>query len=95
MCRSVDETRRGFLKRLARAAAFVPPALVTLKASRAEAQGQPAHAGRPTPKKQTEGQFQADPSLRSDEESQPWDPGRGAGTPPWARPPPTAAGGGT
>lgn len=94
MSRSVDETRREFLKSLARAAAFVPPALVTLKASRAEAQ-QPAHAGRPTPKKQTEGQFQAAPSLRSDEQSQPWDPGRGAGTPPWARPPPTSAGGGT
>lgn len=35
-----DHTRREFLIRLAKASAFVPPALVTLRVSRAYGQGQ-------------------------------------------------------
>jgi len=115
MPRSTDETRREFLKRLARTAAFVPPALVTLSASRAAAQkGQSAGkaagqvsstaqqaasqqataVGGTTPAAQTQGRFQVDPGLQSGQQSQPWNPGRAAGTPPWAKPPPTSAGGG-
>lgn len=115
MSRSVDETRREFLKRLARSAAFVPPALLTLSASRAGAQSKGQSAGKAaaqaaapaqqtsapaataiggtTPSAQTQGRFQLDPSLQGKSEDQPWDPGRAAGTPPWAKPPPTSAGG--
>lgn len=113
MSRSVDETRREFLKRLARAAAFVPPALVTLRPSEAGAQkskaagqaaGQAAQqaqqsatqqataVGGTTPAAQTQGNFRMNPSVQGQQQNQPWDPGRSAGTPPWAKPPPTAGG---
>ncbi len=107
MSRSVDETRREFLRRLARAAAFVPPALVTLRPSEAGAQKgagkqaqqvqqsaaqQAAAVGGTTPAAQTQGNFRINPGVQDQQQNQPWDPGRSAGTPPWAKPPPTAGG---
>lgn len=93
MSRSVDETRRDFLKRLARAAAFVPPALVTLRPSEARAQKKAGGSGvTPPGQSQTQGSFRLDPSQGNQQDPQPWNPGRSAGTPPWAEPPPTAGG---
>lgn len=45
MSRSVDETRREFLLRLAKGAAFVPPALLTLDVTRAFGQKGPTTTG--------------------------------------------------
>lgn len=91
MSQSVDETRREFLLDLARASAFVPPAVLTLGVGRALGQ-RPAHAGRPTPTASLESPDDFDDVQRLPGEQQPWDAGRAGGAPPWSRPPPTQGG---
>jgi hypothetical protein len=100
MSRSVDETRRDFLVRLARTALFVAPAVVSLDAAPLAAQGggkgkatttstvgslTPTSAGAlQAPSQQ---QIQTDPSGST----LPWAPGSGE-TAPWTVPPPTSTG---
>jgi hypothetical protein len=101
MSRSVEETRRDFLVRLARTAAFVAPAVLTLdaaplaaqgggggKAGKAAATSSSSVVGSLTPTS-----LQApllETQLQSDE-TVPWDPASGE-TAPWTVPPPTSTG---
>lgn len=103
MTRSLDETRRDFLVRLAKGAAFVPPALFTVDVSRVAAQGGGGGKGgktatttssvvgtlTPTAPAAVQQQLQID--MQSTQ-SVPWDPGS-AESPPWSAPPPTSTGG--
>lgn len=102
MSTPVDETRRDFLLRLARAGAFVPPALLTLEVGSALGQGKGSGATTAPGQQQfgglspaariespiTSDQIRADPA----EPARPWDPGQATGSPPWSQPPPTQGG---
>lgn len=100
MTRSLDETRREFLLRLARGAAFVPPTLLTLSVSRALGAQKGTGGGKPNAAAPTSaattGVSTAAPvrafQVQPQEPGAPWDPGRPAGAPPWSKPPPTQAG---
>jgi len=100
MSRSVEETRRDFLVRLARTAAFVAPAMLTLDAAPLAAQGSSTSAGQATVvgsltptsdgalmAPSQEQQLQTDPSGST----LPWAPESGE-TAPWTVPPPTSTG---
>jgi hypothetical protein len=103
MSRSVEETRRDFLVRLARTALFVAPAVVSLDASPLAAQGgttggkgkatTTSTVGSLTPTSSgalqapSQQQMQTDPSGST----LPWAPESGE-TAPWTVPPPTSTG---
>lgn len=103
MPRSIDETRRDFLLRLAKTAAFVPPAMASFDVRPAEGQGGPVAGvggGPPTtgslsPTAQTmpDADFRLNPDARTEPSSTaPWTPSRPSQPPPWSRPPPTQTG---
>lgn len=105
MSRSVDETRRTFLKRLAKTVAFVPPVMATLDVSQGGGQGPPGGGGGSaggtgggaqtfgglTPTASTL-QGTGDFQIRDQEGALPWNPGASGGEPPWSKPPPTQTG---
>lgn len=98
MSRSIDETRREFLVRLAHTAGFVAPVVLSLDAAPVAAQsdtiagqgkavGQSSVVGSLTPTSNAPSSqqlLQSDPSV-------PWDPGSGE-VAPWSVPPPTSTG---
>jgi hypothetical protein len=97
MSRSLEETRRDFLVRLARTAGFVAPVVLSLDAAPLAAQGggagqgggkgagQATVVGSLTPTSQsTQQQLESDPTV-------PWDPTSGQAAP-WSVPPPTSTG---
>ena len=95
MSRSLDETRRDFLVRLARTAGFVAPVVLSLDAAPLAAQGSGKGKNAttttstvgsltPTSLMATQQQIQSDPTV-------PWDPTTGQAAP-WSVPPPTSTG---
>lgn len=102
MPRSIDETRRDFLRRLAKTAAFVPPAMATFDVRPGSAQGkgttqaqsvsQSATVGElsPTAQVQPGADFRLDPNAQAS--PAPWTRSRPGEAPPWSRPPPTQTG---
>ena len=106
MSRSVEETRRDFLVRLARTAAFVAPAMLTLDAAPLAAQGSSTSAGQGKATGQatvvgsltptSDGALMApsqEQQLQTDPSGStlPWAPESGE-TAPWTVPPPTSTG---
>ena len=97
MSRSLDETRRDFLLRLARTAAFVAPVVATLDAAPVAAQGKASKTSAatssvvgsltPTSSQAVEQQLR----IQSPDETVPWAPGSGDAAP-WTVPPPTSTG---
>lgn len=88
MPRSTDETRREFLLKLARTAAFVPPAMASVSVAEAAAQGQGGGPGGGGPP----GQLSGGPNQQSIEtfqlQEEPVSSPSGTRQAPWSRPPP-------
>lgn len=102
---SVEQTRRDFLLRLAKTAAFVPPAIASFDVRPAAAQGKGSTQAQSTSSSSTVGTLsptaQTMPSsdfrLSTQAETQPsatapWSPSSPSQPPPWSRPPPTQTG---
>lgn len=88
--RSLEETRREFLLRLARGATLVAPVVATLRPDAAAAQDLLGSlTGSLSPLSTTSVQQQP----TSSEQLAPWEPAGATQSPPWERPPPTASGG--
>lgn len=108
MPRSVDETRREFLLKLARSAVFVAPAVATLRVGPLAAQGKGGAGAKAAAAAQQEAaatsavtgslsptaQMVESPTfqLRQGASESPWAPGTPGQAPPWAAPPPTQSG---
>lgn len=103
MSRSTGETRREFLLTLARAAAFVPPAMATLSVRPLLAQGGGGGGKTTTSTTTTSGstvgslsptaQVISNPEFDLQQQQQsPWSPQTPGQPPPWSRPPPTQTG---
>lgn len=100
-----DPTRRDFLLRLAKAAAFVPPAIATVSVRPLAGQGKASSAGDTKGGGSAVGQSTVgsiSPTAQQIDNStfdtnprdtqQPWGPGEPGQPPPWSRPPPTQTG---
>ena len=105
MARSQDETRREFLLKLARTAAFVPPLMATVGVRPLAGQGGGSSGGGGKKTATTTGtstvgslsptaQVVSTPTfdLRSEDAVSPWSPQVQGQAPPWSRPPPTQTG---
>ena len=97
MPRSIDETRRQFLIRLARATVLVPPVVATLRPPPLDAQGQGralGHAKRAAAGLLSPASLPAVQSSGSTtQEAAPWEPTAPSDSPPWSAPPPSSTGG--
>ena len=97
--RSVDETRRDFLLRLARGASLAAPVVLTLRAEEARAQGKGSAAAQQAAAATSAlgGLSPATTAVQSQpagtEQLAPWDPAAATQPAPWERPPPTSSGG--
>ncbi len=99
MSRDADGTRREFLIRLAKAAAFVPPTMASLDVrplyARVQGGGKSSTTTSttigsisPTAQRIEDSQFSIDGSATSTPQTGPWDNRQPSRPPPWARPPP-------
>ena len=104
MTTPADPTRRDFLLKLAKAAAFVPPAMATLSVRPVAAQGGGGGKGSataattssstvvgsisPTAQQIDNSQF----SIDQGQSTSPWNAQQPGQPPPWSKPPPTQTG---